>query len=97
MNDERPFPIPCMTGDALSITICQDEYHRGVEECQNALRANLTLNKGDKPYVARDLSTKIGKIWKTQSGWKMVPLGKGYYDFHFIWRMIYVKYGKQAQ
>ena len=83
MNDERPFPIPCMTGDALSITICQDEYHRGVEECQNALRANLTLNKGDKPYVARDLSTKIGKIWKTLSGWKMVPLGKGYYDFHF--------------
>ena len=43
----------------------------------------MTLNKGDKPYSARDLSNKIGKLWKTTIGWKMVPLGKGYYDFHF--------------
>ena len=55
----------------------------GVEECKKALRARLTLNKGDKPYSARDLSDKIGKLWKTSDGWKMVPLGKGYYDFHF--------------
>jgi hypothetical protein len=47
------------------------------------LRARLTLNKGDKPFFARDLSAKIGKIWKTMTGWKMVPLGKGFYDFHF--------------
>jgi len=32
VNDERPFPILCMKGDALSIKICQDEYQRGVEE-----------------------------------------------------------------
>jgi len=43
----------------------------------------LTLSKGDKPYCARDLSNKIGKLWKTTTVWKMVPLGKGYYDFHF--------------
>jgi len=52
-------------------------------ECQNALRARLTLRKGDKPYITRDLRTKLGKIWKTTAKWKMVPLGKGYYDFHF--------------
>jgi hypothetical protein len=83
VNDDRPLPTPCIKGDALSIRICQEEYHKGVEECNNALRARLTLNKGDKPYSARDLSTKIGKLWKTLAGWKMVPLGKGYYDFHF--------------
>jgi len=43
----------------------------------------LTLNKGDKLYFACDLSIKIGKHWKTSVAWKMVPLGKGYYDFHF--------------
>jgi len=69
--------------DALSIRIGQDEYKRGVEECKNALRARLTLNKGNKSYYARDLSTKLGKIWKTTVVWKMVPLDKGYYDFHF--------------
>jgi len=81
--DDRPFPIPCIKGDALSICIGQEEYNRGVEECKNALRARLTLYKGEKSYFARDLSTKLGKLWKTMAAWKMVPLGKGYYDFHF--------------
>jgi len=81
--DDRPFPSPCIKGDALSIKICQEEYHKGVEDCRKVLRACLTLNKGDKPYSARDLSNKIGKIWQTTAGWKMVPLGKGYYDFYF--------------
>jgi len=31
--DDRLLPTPCSKGDALSIGICQDEYHRGVEEC----------------------------------------------------------------
>jgi hypothetical protein len=66
-NDDRPFPTPYIKGDALSIQIGQDEYHRGVEECKNALRARLPLNKGDKPYSARDLSSKLGKIWKTKA------------------------------
>jgi len=43
----------------------------------------LTLNKGEKLYSTRDLSTKLGKLWKTIMAWKMVLLGKGYYDFHF--------------
>jgi len=41
------------------------------------------LNKGDKPYTARDLVTKLGKVWKMVHKWKMVPLGWGYYDFLF--------------
>jgi hypothetical protein len=81
--DDKPFPSPCIKGGALSIKICQEEYRKGVEDCRKVLRARLTLNKGDKPYSARDLSIKIDKTWKTMAGWKMVPLGKGYYDFHF--------------
>jgi len=81
--DDRPFPTPCLKGDALSIKICQEEYQRGLEDHKNALRVRSTLNKGDKPYSARDLSSKIGKLWKTSAGWKMVPLAKGYYDIHF--------------
>jgi len=82
-NDDRPFPTPCIKGDALSIRIGQNEYQRGVEECKNALNAMLRLNKGDKLYSSCDLITKLGKIWETTVAWKMVPFGKGYYDFHF--------------
>jgi hypothetical protein len=81
--DDRPFPTPCIKGDALSIKICQEEYQKGVEDCRKVLRARLTLNKGDRPLSARELRDKMGKIWKTTAGWKMVPLGKGFYDFHF--------------
>ena len=52
-------------------------------ECQNVLRGRLTLNKGDKHYIARDLAAKLGKLWKMVNQWKMVPLGRGYYDFLF--------------
>jgi len=81
--EDRPYPSPCIKGDALSIKICQEEYRKRVEDCKNALRARLTLNKGDKPYSARDVRNKVGNLWKTTTGWKMVPLGRGYYDFIF--------------
>ncbi|KEH24708.1 hypothetical protein MTR_6g003940 [Medicago truncatula] len=74
VTDDMPFPSPCIKGDALSIKICQDEYHKGLEDCRKVLRARLTLNEGDKPYSAHVLSIKIGKIWKTTASWKMVLL-----------------------
>jgi hypothetical protein len=81
--DDAPFPAPCLKGDALSIKIGQDEYSKGLVECQYALRGRLTMTKGDKPYKARDLASKLGKIWKIVHEWKMVPLGRGFYDFLF--------------
>lgn len=46
-------------------------------------KGRLTLIKGDKPYTARDLASKLGKIWKMVYEWKMVSLGRGFYDFLF--------------
>ena len=39
--------------------------------------------KGDKPYTARDLASKLGNIWKVAHQWKMLSLGRGFYDFLF--------------
>ena len=83
IQDCSPLPSPCIKGGELSIKFGQEEYRKGVEDCRKVLRARLTLSKGDKPHSARDLRSKINKLWKTKVGWKMVPLGKGYYDFHF--------------
>ncbi|KEH22475.1 hypothetical protein MTR_7g451180 [Medicago truncatula] len=74
--DDSPFPTPCIRGDALSIKICQEEYHRGLEDCKNVLRARLTLNKGDKPYFARDLSNKIGKKFIARLASSLVRQGE---------------------
>ena len=68
-TEEPPYPVPCIKGDSLSIRICQDEYVKGLEDCQYALCGRLILYKGDKPYTARDLASKLGKIWKMVHQW----------------------------
>jgi len=83
MTEEPPYLVPCIKGDPLSIRICQDEYVKGLEDCQFALCGRLTLSKGYKPYTARDAVSKLGKIWKIVHQWKMVSLGRGFYDFLF--------------
>jgi len=41
------------------------------------------LNKGDKPYTAQDLTRALGKLWKISCSWKIISLGRGFYDFYF--------------
>jgi len=75
--------VPCIKDDALCIRIGHEEYSKGLDECQNALWGRLALNKGDKPYTARYLAAKLGKLWGMVNKWKMVSLSRGYYDFLF--------------
>jgi hypothetical protein len=41
------------------------------------------MSKGDKPWTARDLSAKLSALWKLHGQWKIVSLGRGYYEFQF--------------
>ena len=81
--NDTPLPTPCLKGDTLSIKIGQDEYTKGLADCRYALRGRITLSKGDKPYMARNLASKLGKIWKMVHEWKLVPLGRAFYVFFF--------------
>jgi hypothetical protein len=42
------------------------------------------MNKGDKPLTSRELSGKLSTIWKSANQWKMISLGRGFYEFQFI-------------
>jgi hypothetical protein len=42
------------------------------------------MNKGDMPLTACELSGKHSTIWKTANQWKMVSLGRGFYEFQFV-------------
>lgn len=68
--------MPCLKGDALAIKIPEDEYKAGLESCKNNLHGRLLLSKGD-------LRSKLEKLWNPLGNWKMVPLGKGFYEFSF--------------
>jgi hypothetical protein len=76
-------PSPVIKGDSLCIKITQAEYEKGLADCQKNLHGRVLLNKGDKPLTARDLRTKLTSIWKTSNPWRMVSLGRGFYEFQF--------------
>lgn len=76
-------PRPCLKGDALSIKISESEYLAGISECKTRLHGRLILSKGDSPIKVADLRSKLSKKWNPIDSWKMVPLGKGFYEFTF--------------
>ena len=47
------------------------------------LHGRLVLNKGDKPYTAKEISDKLSKQGKTAAPWKLISLGKGFFEFSF--------------
>lgn len=56
---------------------------KGIEACKHNLCGRLVMNKGDKPYTFKDIREKLLKRRKTSGPWKMISLGKGFYEFSF--------------
>jgi len=40
----------------------------------------LVLEKGDKPSIAKEIIAKLSKHWKTTGPWKMITLGRRFYE-----------------
>jgi len=43
----------------------------------------LFFSKGDKPISVGNLHEKLLALWKPAEEWKIIPLGKGFFDFEF--------------
>jgi hypothetical protein len=82
-SSNENFHTPVIRGDTVSIAITQEIYEKGTDFCKRHLRGRLVLNKGDKPYLTRDLQLKLQKQWTTTQPWTMLSLGCGYYEFFF--------------
>ncbi|MCI08573.1 hypothetical protein A2U01_0029650, partial [Trifolium medium] len=41
------------------------------------------MMKGDKSLTARDLHTKLAAVSKDIGQWRLIALGRGYYEFQF--------------
>jgi len=76
-------PKPCLKGDSFSIKIPEDLYQSGLSNCTNYLHGRLVLSRGDKPFSSKDLREKLLRLWKPIDQWKMVPLGRGFFEFRF--------------
>ncbi|AES98383.1 hypothetical protein MTR_5g067840 [Medicago truncatula] len=54
-----PLPQPTIRGDYLSIKITDEVYAKGLEKCKHHMHDRLFLNKGDKPYTAKEITDII--------------------------------------
>lgn len=79
-------PHPCVKGDALTIKISKDEYQLGLQSCRNNIHGRLFLSKGDAPIKAVELRAKLSNLWKPIGNWKMIPLGRGFFEFSFAYQ-----------
>jgi hypothetical protein len=76
-------PAPLIRGESLCIKITQSEYEKGLSDCKKNLHGRLVLNKGDKPWTTHDLTAKLTTVWQTKEQWRMISLGRGFYEFQF--------------
>ncbi|KAG5038181.1 hypothetical protein JHK86_019021 [Glycine max] len=74
-------PKPCIKGCAVSIRISDDEYQKGLLSCQNNLHGRLILPKGTTPAKVTEVRDKLFKLWSPIGQWKIIPLGRGFYEF----------------
>jgi hypothetical protein len=54
-----PLPQTTNRGDNLSIKITENVYIMGLENCKHHMHDRLILNKGDKPYTAKEITTNL--------------------------------------
>lgn len=76
-------PVPCMKGNALAVTMPEEEYKAGLEASKKNLHGRIILSKGDPPIKIQDLRNKLSKLWKPLANWKVIPIGKGFFEFSF--------------
>ncbi|XP_058771932.1 uncharacterized protein LOC131645406 [Vicia villosa] len=76
-------PQVIVKGDRLSITIPEDEYKAGLEECKNNLHGRILRLKGSSPLTIFDLRKKLAILWSNLKSWGVLSLGKGFYEFNF--------------
>lgn len=77
------FPIPCIKGDRLAITIPEEEYKLGLEACKHHLHGRVIWSRGASPLTLSNLRSKLMEHWASIGKWGVTSLGKGVYKFAF--------------
>ena len=54
-----------------------------VKACRTNLIGRLLLRKGTKPMKTDEFEQSLLSLWQPLGPWRLVPIGKGYFDIHF--------------
>lgn len=76
-------PAPVVRGDKTYVKLSEAIYQDQLQSFRTNLIGRLLLKKGSMPMKTETLKSSLGMLWRPTAPWRLVPLGKGYYDIHF--------------
>ena len=71
---------PQQKGSYGSVKVNAEALKSRLDLCQFSLIGRLILSKRDKPYALSSLKEKLNAVWKLPASWRLISLGKGYYQ-----------------
>ncbi|KAI9173452.1 hypothetical protein LWI28_001560 [Acer negundo] len=76
-----PLPsIPFKKGGYVSVRMDPISYQARLVLCRNALIGCVVLSIGERPWKLMDLKARLSKHWMLNSDWRLISLGRGYYQ-----------------
>ena len=76
-----PVPsVPSKKGGYVSVRVDPIAYQARLELCRNALIGRVVLSSGERPWKLMDLKARLSKHWMLNSDWRLISLGRGYYQ-----------------
>jgi hypothetical protein len=76
-------PKPTIKGNKFSISIPDEEYDMGLNDCKNNLHARIIWPKGSSPLTVVALKEKLKPVWKNLAPWGVTSIRNGFYEFVF--------------
>ena len=67
-------------GDYVAVRVDPSAYKSRLEVCKFSLISRIVLSSGEKPWKLVDLKSKLQSISKLNSIWRLISLGKGYFQ-----------------
>ena len=64
----------------MSFRVDPVAYQSRLELCKNALIGRVVLSSGERPWKLVDLKAKLSKIWMISTDWRLISLGRGYFQ-----------------
>ncbi|KAK3199371.1 hypothetical protein Dsin_022786 [Dipteronia sinensis] len=71
---------PSKKGGFVSIRVDLIAYQSRLELCKNALIGGLVLASGERSWMLVDLKAKFSKHWLISADWRLISLGKSYFQ-----------------
>ncbi|KAM7496923.1 hypothetical protein LguiA_021337 [Lonicera macranthoides] len=81
--DVSKLSIPSLKGNEVVVTLNEEIYQQSLQECRSNLIGRLLLSRVSDPVSAEEVCRQVTKLWNPGAGWRIVPLGRGFFDMHF--------------